>query len=42
MPVDTTESFASLMACLSAAKPGVEQEHNGLLNERYDLGDRPA
>ena len=42
MPVDITESFASLMARLSAAKPGVEQEHNALLNERYDLSDRPA
>jgi cytochrome c peroxidase len=42
MPVDIAESFASLMARLSAAKPGVEQEHNALLNERYDLGDRPA
>jgi len=42
MPVDITESFASLMARLSAAKPSVEQEHNALLNERYDLGDHPA
>src|SRR5215831_12727623 len=42
MPVDITESFSSLMARLSAAKPGVEQEHNTLLNERYDLSDRPA
>ncbi len=42
MPVDITEPFASIMARLSAAKPAVEQEHNALLNERYDLGDRPA
>jgi hypothetical protein len=42
MPVDITEAFASLMARLSAAKPSVEQEHNALLNERYDLSDRPA
>ena len=42
MPVDITEPFASLMARLSAAKPSVEQEHNALLNERYDLGDHPA
>jgi cytochrome c peroxidase len=42
MPVDITEPFASLMARLSAAKASVEQEHNALLNERYDLGDRPA
>jgi cytochrome c peroxidase len=42
MPVDITEPFASIMARLSAAKPAVEQEHNALLNERYDLSDRPA
>jgi cytochrome c peroxidase len=42
MPVAITESFASLMARLSAEKPGVEQEHSALLNERYDLSDRPA
>ena len=42
MKVDITESFASLMARLSAAKPAVEQEHSELLNERYDLSDRPA
>jgi cytochrome c peroxidase len=42
MPVDITEPFASIMARLSAAKPAVEQEHNTLLNERYDLSDRPA
>ncbi|MBV8120701.1 MAG: cytochrome B6, partial [Alphaproteobacteria bacterium] len=42
MPVDITESFASLKARLSAAKPGVEQQHNALLDERYDLSDRPA
>jgi len=42
LPVDITESFASLMARLSAEKPSVEQVHNALLNERYDLSDRPA
>jgi hypothetical protein len=42
MPVDIAESFASLMTRLSAAKPGVEREHSALLNERYDLSDRPA
>jgi cytochrome c peroxidase len=42
MPVDITESFGALKARLSAAKPAVEQEHNALLNERYDLSDRPA
>ncbi|MGA7264135.1 MAG: hypothetical protein WBX30_25055, partial [Stellaceae bacterium] len=42
MPVAITESFASLMARLSAEKPAVEQAHNALLSERYDLSDRPA
>jgi len=42
MPVDISEPFSSLMARLSAAKPSVEQEHNALLNERYDLSNRPA
>ena len=40
MPVAITESFASLMARLSAEKPAVEQTHNALLSERYDLSDR--
>jgi cytochrome c peroxidase len=40
--VDSTESFASIMARMKAAKPGIEQEHQALLNERYDLSDRPA
>jgi hypothetical protein len=42
MPVDIKESFASLMARLSGEKAGSEQEHNAVLNERYDLSDRPA
>ena len=42
MPVAITETFASLMARLSAEKPAVEQAHNALLSERYDLSDRPA
>src|SRR5260370_12665180 len=42
MKVDSTESFASLMARMTAAKPGIENEHGALLNERYDLSDRPA
>ncbi len=36
MPVAITETFASLMARLSAEKPAVEQAHNALLAERYD------
>jgi cytochrome c peroxidase len=42
MPVAITEPFASVMARLSAEKPAVEQEHNALILERYDLSDRPA
>jgi hypothetical protein len=42
MPVDITEPFASIRARLSAAKPAVEQEHNAVLNERYDLSDHAA
>jgi hypothetical protein len=42
MPVAITESFSSLMARLSAEKPNAKQAHDSLLNERYDLSDRPA
>src|SRR5438445_13873096 len=42
MPVAGTETFAQLFARLTAAKPGVEQAHTALLNERYDLSNRPA
>src|SRR5260370_25200105 len=42
MKVDSPESFASIMARMKAAKPGIEKEHSALLNERYDLSDRPA
>jgi cytochrome c peroxidase len=41
-PVDIKESFASIMARMTAAKPGIEKEHTALLNERYDLSNRPA
>jgi hypothetical protein len=27
---------------MTAAKPDIEKEHTDLLNERYDLSDRPA
>src|SRR6266436_6502893 len=42
MPVDITESFASIFARMTAAKPGIEQAHTAVLSERYDLSDRPA
>jgi cytochrome c peroxidase len=34
--------FATRMAEDVAAKPGIEREHQALLDERYDLSDRPA
>jgi cytochrome c peroxidase len=40
--VDSTEPFESMMARMTAAKPGVESAHLALLNERYDLSDHPA
>ena len=42
MKVDSTESFSSIMARMSGEKAAVTREHNAVLNERYDLGDRPA
>jgi cytochrome c peroxidase len=41
-PVDIKEDFPSTMARLKAEKPAVENKHMDLLNERYDLGNRPA
>jgi hypothetical protein len=41
-PVDIKEDFAATMARMKAAKPGVEKKHADLLNERYDLSNRPA
>src|SRR6202035_1093607 len=42
MPVDISEPFSAIFARLSAQKPDVTREHMALLNERYDLSDRPA
>jgi cytochrome c peroxidase len=42
MKVDITEPFSSFMARMVAAKPEVEREHSAVLDERYDLSDRPA
>src|SRR5580704_14314341 len=42
MPVDITEPFSTIMSRLSAEKPAVEREHMAVLNERYDLSNRPA
>jgi len=41
-PVVIQEDFASVMARMSAAKPAIMQRQRALLEERYDLRDRPA
>jgi cytochrome c peroxidase len=41
-PIAIDQPFAATMAHDAAAKPGIEREHQALLDERYDLGDHPA
>jgi len=41
-PVVVKEDFATTMARMKAAKPAVMKRQMELLNERYDLSDRPA
>jgi cytochrome c peroxidase len=41
-PVAIDQPFAASMAHDVAAKPAIEREHQALLEERYDLSDRPA
>jgi len=41
-PVVIKESFDSIMSRMSAAKPAVMKRQMDLLNERYDLSNRPA
>ena len=41
-PVVAKESFAKVMARMSAAKADVMKRHMALLKQRYDLSDRPA
>jgi len=41
-PVDIKESFQAIMARMKAAKPEVIKRQMDLLNERYDLSNRPA
>jgi len=41
-PVAIKEDFASIMARMTAAKPEIMKRQMDLLNERYDLSDRPA
>src|SRR5450756_111574 len=42
LPVNDTETFATIHARMVAAKPAIMQRQMNLLNERYDLSDRPA
>src|SRR3979490_1221968 len=42
MPVDIAEPFSAIFARLPAKKPEARREHRTLLNERYDLSNRPA
>src|SRR6202158_1133079 len=41
-PVAIDQPFSATMAHDVAAKPGIEREHQALLEERYDLSDHPA
>jgi cytochrome c peroxidase len=41
-PVDITEDFATTVARMKAAKAEVMKRQMALLNERYDLSNRPA
>jgi cytochrome c peroxidase len=41
-PVDIQEDFAAVLARMSAAKAEVMRKQLALLEERYDLSDRPA
>jgi cytochrome c peroxidase len=42
LPVDIREPFASIMARMKAAKPAIEEAHRDVLEQRYDLSDRPT
>jgi hypothetical protein len=41
-PVAIDQTFSAVMAHDLAAKPGIDREHQAMLEERYDLSDRPA
>jgi hypothetical protein len=41
-PIAIDQPFAARMAQDVAAKPGIEREHQVVLDERYDLSDHPA
>jgi cytochrome c peroxidase len=42
MKVDVEEGFSEIMDRMTAAKPGVMTRQTELLNQRYDLSNRPA
>jgi cytochrome c peroxidase len=42
MPVVIKEPFDKIVERMKAAKPGIEADHKKLLEERYDLSDKPA
>src|SRR5687768_15472073 len=42
LPVVVEEDFSSVMKRMSAAKPAIMKRQQALLEERYDLSDRPA
>ncbi len=42
MPVDGTEPFEARVERLSKAKPAIEKAHKAMLEERYDLSDKPT
>ncbi len=41
-PVDIKETIGSVITRMKQAKPGIEKRQVDLLNERYDLSNRPA
>jgi hypothetical protein len=41
-PVDIHESFSTILSRMAAAKPEIMKRHMALLEQRYDLSDRPA
>jgi cytochrome c peroxidase len=42
MPVDIKQDFATTMKKMQTAKPAIDQRQQKLLEERYDLSNRPA
>jgi cytochrome c peroxidase len=41
-PIAIDQPFSTIIARDVAAKPGAEREHQSVLEQRYDLSDRPA